>query len=105
MLDIFVRIRDPMIDGIESEGSDLCFNKAGSFLNNATRYTKALHDNKFVRKLVQNRGYTLSECRYDLETLINYIGENVDNWDSYFYQINFKSPEFSRCGKKGTILN
>lgn len=85
MFDRFVRIRDQMIDVSESEGDDLSLNISSSSLNKATRFTKSLHDVNFVTKSIQKRGYKLSESRDDLDTLINYIYENVENRDSYFY--------------------
>lgn len=75
----FDRMRDDLIEASEDEDTDLVLNASPVFANMTRKYSRMLHEINCVTKYLQSNGHRRTDCRDDLEALIEAVHDEMDN--------------------------
>lgn len=86
-----MQIRDELIEARNKPEGNLEICNSARMNSRVQRFQKILGELYLVIKLLQTRGYSLAECRDDLEVLVKTVAEHRDDADSLLYQFKIES--------------
>ena len=76
MLQRFTKIRNELIDVSNNEDGSIPINVSIPFSNKVAKYAEILGEMDVVTRQLQKKGYTLADCRQDLDTLIEAVEQD-----------------------------
>eukprot|EP00171_Calliarthron_tuberculosum_P001364 IDg1364t1 len=88
MLRRFIRIRDELCEAADCENTELPMDKSIRFENRVLKYRDMLSEIDIITISLQKRGYSLAQCRDDLDDLIAYVEQERSVVGSKMFQCN-----------------
>ena len=86
----FIKIRLSLVDAANDENTSIDINTTNGFLNKVKKHQKHLQIIQLRTKEMQTQYHTLSDCRADLDLLIQDINEFRTTQDHDLYQCDLK---------------
>ncbi len=86
MLRRFLNIRKKLLEIHDSSDGDIEIDNTTRFQGKVIKYTIMLRTIDIVTKTLQNKYHTLSECRDDLDVLVEAVNEEKHNASSDLYK-------------------